>query len=79
MCCPDVFDEHQIDGLHLHVNLMSSQFRRFPSLLANLPLRLLPFSSKQQAAYDQTGFVQDVAFKTVPRAGKVYFHTCQVV
>ena len=50
---------------------MKPVFRKFPTFLANVPLRLLPLTEKQQAVYDQTGFVQDIAFKTVPSVGKV--------
>ena len=50
---------------------MSRYFKRLPTFLANLPLRLMPFTEQQQAAYDKTGFVRDIAFKTTPRVGKV--------
>ncbi|KAK9811980.1 hypothetical protein WJX73_005245 [Symbiochloris irregularis] len=40
-------------------------------MLASLPLRLLPFTAKQQAAYDKSGFVEEIAFKTVPSSGKL--------
>lgn len=50
---------------------MGPAYKRVPTFLANLPLRLVPFTAKQQAIYDQTGFVADVAFKTTPKAGKV--------
>jgi hypothetical protein len=46
-------------------------WRRLPSYLANIPLRLLPFTEKQQKAYEATGFVKHIAFKTSPRVGKV--------
>ena len=50
---------------------MSSGARRLPTFLANLNLRLMPFSAQQQAAYDKTGFVPEIAFKTAPSVGKV--------
>lgn len=39
--------------------------------LANIPLKLLPFTESQQKAYEKTGFVQTLAFKTLPSVGKV--------
>ena len=46
-------------------------WKRLPSYLANLPLRLMPFTEQQQKAFDATGHVQEIALKTSPRVGKV--------
>ena len=46
-------------------------WKRLPTYLANLRLRLMPFNEAQQKAYEETGHVQQIAFKTTPRAGKV--------
>jgi hypothetical protein len=51
-------------------------WKRLPSYLANLPLRLIPFTEQQQKAYEATGFVKEIAFKTSPKVGKV---SCQVM
>lgn len=48
-----------------------SFWRRVPTFLPNLPLKLLPLSETQRAAYDTTGFVKELVFKTVPQATKV--------
>ena len=46
-------------------------WKRLPSYLANLPLRLMPFTEQQQKAFEATGHVQEIALKTSPRVGKV--------
>lgn len=46
-------------------------WHRLPTYLPSFPLRLVPLSQAQRAAYDATGFVKDLVFKTVPRVGKV--------
>lgn len=46
-------------------------WKRLPTFLANLPLRLMPFTEQQQKAFEATGHVSNVAFKTSPRVGKV--------
>ena len=46
-------------------------WKRLPTYLANLRLRLMPFNEAQQKAYEETGHVQQIAFKTTPRVGKV--------
>ena len=49
----------------------SMSWRRLPTYLANLRLRLMPFNEQQRKAYEETGHVQEIAFKTTPRVGKV--------
>ena len=51
-------------------------WRRLPTLLAHVPLRTLPLSEQAQKTLDQTGHVSELAFKTVPRIGKVLHLTC---
>lgn len=46
-------------------------WHRLPTYLPSFLLRLLPLSQTQRAAYEATGFVKDLVFKTVPRVGKV--------
>ena len=46
-------------------------WHRLPTYLPSFPLRLVPLSQAQRAAYEATGFVKDLVFKTVPRVGKV--------
>ena len=46
-------------------------WKRLPTYLLNLPLRLMPLSEKQQKVLEETGHLADVAFKTVPSIGKV--------
>ena len=48
-------------------------WHRLPTYLPSFPLRLVPLSEAQRAAYEATGFVKDLVFKTVPRVGKVRF------
>ena len=50
-----------------------SFWRRVPTFLPNLPLKLVPLSETQRAAYETTGFVKELVFKTVPQATKVWF------
>ncbi len=49
----------------------SMSWRRLPSYLANIRLRLMPFNEQQIKAYEETGHVKQIAFKTTPRVGKV--------
>ena len=49
-------------------------WRRLPSFLPNLRLVLLPFTEAQQATYEKTGFVRELAFRTAPNVNKV---SCQ--
>ena len=44
---------------------------RLPTYLANIPLKLMPFSEAQQKAYEATGFVKQITFQTVPSINKV--------
>lgn len=46
-------------------------WRRLPTYLVNFPLRLMPFTSQQKKAFEATGHVSEVAFKTIPSVGKV--------
>lgn len=48
----------------------SSVWRRVPSFLPSLPLKLLPLSEAQQSVFATTGFVKDLVFRTVPQATK---------
>lgn len=46
-------------------------WRRLPSFLPNLPLRLLPFTEAQQKEFEATGHLRTVAFRTIPSLSKV--------
>jgi hypothetical protein len=46
-------------------------WRRLPSFLPNLPIRLLPFTEAQQKEFEATGYLRTVAFRTIPSLGKV--------
>ena len=46
-------------------------WRRLPACLPNLPIRLVPLTESAQKAYEATGFVKQLVFKTVPSVGKV--------
>ncbi len=46
-------------------------WRRLPTFLPNIPIKLLPFSEAQQAEYQASGFLRTVAFKTPPSLSKV--------
>ena len=46
-------------------------WQRLPTYLPSFPLRLVPLSQAQRSAYEATGFVKDLVFKTVPSVGKV--------
>lgn len=46
-------------------------WRRLPTFLPNFPLKLMPLSEAQQTFYEKTGFLKDLAFKTVPQVTKV--------
>jgi len=48
----------------------ASVWRRVPSFLPNLPLKLLPLSEAQQTVFQSTGFVKELVFRTVPQATK---------
>ncbi len=50
---------------------LSMSWRRLPGCLPNLPIRLVPLSEPAQKAYEATGFVKQLVFKTVPSVGKV--------
>jgi hypothetical protein len=52
-------------------------WRRLPSFLPNLPIRLLPFSEAQQKEFEATGHLRTVAFRTIPSLGKVTRHAMQ--
>jgi hypothetical protein len=45
-------------------------WRRLPSFLPNLSLKLLPLSEAQHTAFEQTGRLKELAFKTVPSVNK---------
>ncbi|KAG7670949.1 hypothetical protein KSW81_004377 [Nannochloris sp. 'desiccata'] len=45
-------------------------WRRFPTFLPNFPLKLIPLSEAQQTLYEKTGFLKDLAFKTLPQVNK---------
>lgn len=62
------FSPKEIRNVCLH---RSMSWRRLPTYLANLRLRLMPFNEQQRKAYEETGHVQQIAFKTTPRVGKV--------
>lgn len=49
---------------------MSGAWKRVPAFLPNLTLKLLPLSEAQRSAYEATGFVKDLVFKTTPQATK---------
>ena len=46
-------------------------WKRLPTYFLNFPLKLLPLSEGQQKLYEQTGHLTELAFRTVPKAGKV--------
>jgi len=46
-------------------------WKRLPTYFLNFPLKLLPLSEKQQKTYETTGRLTELAFRTVPSAGKV--------
>jgi len=48
-------------------------WRRVPAFLPSLTLKLLPLSEAQRAAFETTGFVKELVFRTVPQATKVRF------
>ena len=50
---------------------MSGGWRRLPAFLPNISLKLLPLSEAEQAAYQQTGRVRELVFKTAPSVSKV--------
>lgn len=46
-------------------------WRRLPTFLPNLPIRLLPFSEAQQKEFEATGYLRTVTFRTIPSLGKL--------
>lgn len=46
-------------------------WRRLPSYFPNLPLKLIPLTEAQQTAYEKTGFLRRLAFRTLPSVNKV--------
>ncbi|PRW45230.1 50S ribosomal L23 isoform B [Chlorella sorokiniana] len=50
---------------------MSGGWRRLPAFLPNISLKLLPLSEAEQAAYQQTGRVRELVFKTAPSVSKL--------
>lgn len=46
-------------------------WRRLPSFLPNISLKPLPLSEAQQKAFQATGFLKEIAFKTAPSTSKV--------
>lgn len=56
---------------------MSGGWRRLPAFLPNISLKLLPLSEAEQAAYQQTGRVRELVFKTAPSVSKVRACSCR--
>lgn len=50
---------------------MGGAWKRVPAFLPNLTLKLMPLSESQRAAFDATGFVKELVFRTTPQATKV--------
>jgi hypothetical protein len=50
-------------------------FRRMPTFLANIPLRMLPLAEEQLAQLRETGWLREVAFRTQPNVNKVLLST----
>mmetsp|Transcript_10608 Transcript_10608/g.31927 ORF Transcript_10608/g.31927 Transcript_10608/m.31927 type:complete len:103 (-) Transcript_10608:1837-2145(-) len=50
-------------------------WHRLPTFLPNVPMRLIPFNKAQKEAYEATGFVRTVAFRTLPSLGKLDIKT----
>lgn len=46
-------------------------WRRLPTYFPNFPLKLIPLSEAQQQAYEKTGFLRTLVFRTIPSASKV--------
>lgn len=46
-------------------------WRRLPTFFPNFPMRLMPLSEAQQKAFEATGHVDRLAFKTIPSIGKI--------
>lgn len=46
-------------------------FRRLPSYLPNIYLRLLPLSEAEQKVFEKTGFLRKLTFRTTPSTNKV--------
>lgn len=49
-------------------------WRRLPSFLPNIPIRLLPFTEAQQKEFEASGHLRTVAFRTIPSLSKVRWH-----
>ncbi|KAK9828682.1 hypothetical protein WJX72_001510 [[Myrmecia] bisecta] len=45
--------------------------RRLPTYFANLPLKLQPLKEAEQKAYESTGFISRLVFRTIPSANKL--------
>ena len=45
-------------------------WRRLPSYFPNLALKLVPLTEAQQAAFDKTGFLRVLTFRTAPSVNK---------
>lgn len=46
-------------------------WRRLPSFLPNLSLKLQPLTEAQQQAYEKTGHLKELVFKVAPSVNKV--------
>ncbi|KAL4448468.1 hypothetical protein ABPG75_005687 [Micractinium tetrahymenae] len=46
-------------------------WRRLPAYLPNLVLKPLPLTEVQQQAYEKSGFLRELVFKTAPSVSKV--------
>ena len=46
-------------------------FRRLPTYFPNFPLKLIPLTEAQQKIYEKTGFLRELAFRTIPSVNKV--------
>lgn len=46
-------------------------WRRLPSYLPNIGLKLIPLSEAQQKVFETTGFLKEIVFKTAPSVSKV--------
>ncbi|GAB4817440.1 hypothetical protein N2152v2_004486 [Parachlorella kessleri] len=45
-------------------------FRRLPTYFPNFPLKLIPLTEAQQKVYEKTGFLRELAFRTIPSVNK---------
>lgn len=55
---------------------MAGAWRRLPAYLPNIVLKPLPLSEAQYAAFEQTGTLKELAFKTAPSVSKVQRRRC---